>query len=65
MVTRRTRIDITPSEAAELSHALFSSGSALARDLAPVFSDIAAAGSAPSSSQSMAPRKATTKTSLS
>ena len=42
MVTRRTRIDITPSEAAELSHALFSSGSALARDLAPVFSDIAA-----------------------
>ena len=42
MVTRRTRIDITPAEAAELSHALFSSDSVLARDLAPVFSDIAA-----------------------
>lgn len=42
MVTRRTRIDITLAEAAELSHALFSSDSALARDLAPVFSDIAA-----------------------
>lgn len=42
MITRRTRIDITPTEAAELSHALFSSSSALAHDLAPVFSDIAA-----------------------
>lgn len=42
MRTNRTNIAITPAEAAELSSALFSSGSAAALELAPVFADIAA-----------------------
>ena len=41
MRTNRTNIAITPAEAAELSSALFSSGSAVALELAPVFADIA------------------------
>lgn len=41
MRTNRTNIAITPAEAAELSSALFSSGSAAALELAPVFADIA------------------------
>lgn len=40
MRTNRTNIAITPAEAAELSSALFSSGSAAALELAPVFADI-------------------------
>lgn len=41
MRTNRTNIEITPAEAAELSNALLSSGSAAALELAPVFADIA------------------------
>ena len=41
MRTNRTNIAITPAEAAELSGALFSSGSAAALELAPIFADIA------------------------
>lgn len=41
MQTNRTNIAITPAEAAELSGALFSSGSAAAHELAPIFADIA------------------------
>lgn len=41
MQTNRTDIAITPAEAAELSGALFSSGSAAAHELAPIFADIA------------------------
>lgn len=41
MRTNRTNIAITPAEAAELSSALFSSGGAVALELAPVFADIA------------------------
>ena len=41
MRTNRTNIEITPAEAAELSSAMFSSGSAAALELAPVFADIA------------------------
>lgn len=41
MRTNRTNITITPAEAAELSSALFLSGSASALQLAPVFADIA------------------------
>ena len=41
MQTNRTNIVITPAEAAELSGALFSSGSAAAHELAPIFADIA------------------------
>lgn len=41
MRTNRTNIAITPAEAAELSSALLSSGSAAALELAPVFADIA------------------------
>ena len=41
MRTNRTNIAITLAEAAELSSALFSSGSAAALELAPVFADIA------------------------
>lgn len=44
MRTNRTNIAITPAEAAELSNALFSSGSAAALELAPVFADIASGG---------------------
>lgn len=41
MRTNRTNIAITPAEAAELSGALFSSDSAAALELAPIFADIA------------------------
>ena len=41
MRTNRTNIAITPAEAAELSGALFSFGSAAALELAPIFADIA------------------------
>lgn len=44
MRTNRTNIAITPAEAAELSGALFSSGSAAALELAPIFADIASGG---------------------
>lgn len=40
MVMRRTRIEITTTEAAELACALLSSNSAVAQELAPALSDI-------------------------